>query len=114
MNREKIQKYLPYAAVLLTLLYFGYSMLPAKDRAGDFAFSQFGRIIGINNGRPQPLDTTARIDLMILTHRQQFYDPDTGKTIPATKWMLDCFTSPLPNDKIMPELFFEGVKNGVA
>jgi ABC-type transport system involved in cytochrome c biogenesis permease subunit len=52
------------------------------------------------------------MNLMVLMHRQQLYDADTGNTYPATKWLLDCMTSPIPNDAIAN--LFPAEHRGVA
>jgi ABC-type transport system involved in cytochrome c biogenesis permease subunit len=85
--------------IALPILYFGYFMLPARDKANEFHVRQFGRLPAYDGGRYKPLDTVARNNLMILTHRQSYYDAKQGKSYPATKWLLDVFATPNPMDR---------------
>ena len=106
MNAGKIQKYLPHIAVGLTVAYFGYFMVPPSNRSADFNYHDFGRLPVIGEGRYKPIDTVARMNLMIITHRQTFYDYDADKRYPATKWLLDVQTTPQPSgDDQLEELF---------
>ncbi len=114
MNKTTFQKYLPHMAAGLTLLYFAFVAWPRSDRADDFHYRKFGQIPVIDGGRPKPIETVARMNLMVIMHRQQFYDVETEKTYPATKWLLDCLTTPLPNDRIMSAIFLEGAGKGTA
>ncbi|MSQ95713.1 MAG: hypothetical protein EXR98_14300 [Gemmataceae bacterium] len=114
MNKNTFQKYLPHITAGLTLLFFCYCMAPRSDRGDDFNFGKFGQLLVIDGGRPKPIDTVARMNLMVIMHRQQFYDVDKSKTYPATKWMLDCLTTPLPNDRVFSAIFAEGARKGVA
>jgi ABC-type transport system involved in cytochrome c biogenesis permease subunit len=107
------KKNLTYLAVAATVLYFGYFMVPRADRAGEFKFRDFGLLPSIDQGRLKPLDTVARMNLMVIMHRQQLYDADTGNTYPAIKWLLDCMTTPMPKDAIA-NLFPADAGPGVA
>jgi ABC-type transport system involved in cytochrome c biogenesis permease subunit len=93
--------YAPWYGAALALAYFGFFMLPHAEADKDFHYDKFGQILTIEGGRPKPMDTVARINLMILTHRQSFYDADTKKSYPATKWMLDVLANPVPNDMLL-------------
>jgi ABC-type transport system involved in cytochrome c biogenesis permease subunit len=120
MNQSKLQKYLPHLAVVLTIAYFVSAMRPQTSAAADFNYRDFGRIPVIDQGRYKPMDTVARSYLMVITHRQTYYDYDagekgffaflfgTGKRYPATKWLLDVQTTPLPTDEDMVSLFPSG------
>jgi ABC-type transport system involved in cytochrome c biogenesis permease subunit len=114
MNQHKLERYAPWIAAGVTLLYFGFFMLPMHAANGDFDYHQFGRLHVIDGGRHKPLDSVARANLMILTHRQAFYDRDDKKEYPATKWLLDVMTTPHPNDKILTKLLPQGAQDGRA
>jgi ABC-type transport system involved in cytochrome c biogenesis permease subunit len=101
---EHLARYAPWYGVAVTLLYFGYFLLPVRSPADDFNYHAFGRLPVYDGGRYKPMDTFARTKLMILTHRQDFYDPEAKKYYPATKWLLDVYTSPIPGDHIMATL----------
>jgi len=115
MNASKAQKYLPLIAVGLAVAYFGYFMLPSRSRSGEFNFADFDRLPVIDGGRYKPIGTVARINLMIITHRQTYYDYDTDKRYPATKWLLDVQTTPPPSgDEQLEELFPKGASERSA
>jgi ABC-type transport system involved in cytochrome c biogenesis permease subunit len=133
-----VKRNLTVIAAVLMVLYFGGLMLPASDRVGDFHYHAFGMLPVVDGGRTKPMDTAARMNLMIVRHRQQFSVPDPEKLglvqagtkqgtfefggreypsydeaeaavprqiYPATKWMLDCMTSPLPHDDVLGDIF---------
>ena len=109
MSANRIQKYLPHIAVGVTMAYFAFFMLPSPSRSGDFNFADFGRLPVIDGGRYKPIGTVARVNLMIITHRQTYYDYDADKRYPATKWLLDVQTTPPPSgDEQLEELFPKG------
>ena len=76
----------------LAILWFGIFMLPQRDDPNDWHYRAFGRLPVIDQGRYKPMDTSARMSLMLITHRQQFYDAEDKTTYPATKWYLDAAT----------------------
>ncbi|MBI1832074.1 MAG: cytochrome c biogenesis protein CcsA [Planctomycetes bacterium] len=112
MNATNFKKYLPCAAAVLAVAYFAYFAFYAykgKSPAGDFNYRDFGRIPVIDGGRHKPLDTVARSTMMVITHRQSFYDYDGEKRYPAVKWMLDAMvTSPTSNESFSEILFVKG------
>jgi ABC-type transport system involved in cytochrome c biogenesis permease subunit len=90
----------------VAILYFAAFMFwPHGDDPNDWHYRDFGRLPVIDGGRCKPLDTAARMNLMVLTHRQQFYNPETKTTMPATKWYLDSTTVPVPGNKMLNQLF---------
>jgi ABC-type transport system involved in cytochrome c biogenesis permease subunit len=101
-------RYAPWYGAGLALLYFGFYLLPHHESDKEFHYAKFGEILTIEGGRPKPMDTVARINLMILTHRQSFYDPETKKHYPATKWMLDVLANPIPGDKLLKKFLPNG------
>jgi ABC-type transport system involved in cytochrome c biogenesis permease subunit len=108
------QKLLPASAAVLTALFFIYTMKQPRDAENDWAYHAYGRIPVIAEGRFKPMESVARNNLMIITHRQTYYDAKAEIRYPATKWLLDVQTSPLPNDEAMRELFPEGAMRPVA
>ena len=59
---------------------------------GGFDLETTGRLPVVDHGRVKPLDTLARVNLMILSGRQQYTD-DKGDTQPAIRWLLDVMTA---------------------
>ena len=106
-----VKKYFTPIAVVAACLFFGYHMRPRADAAGDWHVRDFGRLPVIEGGRHKPMDTVARTKLMILTHRQYYYDADARVYHPATKWLLDVQTSPPGNDPLMGQLLPNGAQN---
>jgi ABC-type transport system involved in cytochrome c biogenesis permease subunit len=58
----------------------------------DFHLQEFGRLPVLDHGRVKPIDTLARVSLMILSGRQEYKDAD-GEAQPATRWLLDVMTA---------------------
>jgi len=112
MNATNLKKYMPYLAALIALAYFGFYAYTARPRksapAGEFDYYNFGRIPVIDGGRQKPIDTVARSTLMIITHRQSFYDYDEKKPTrhAATKWLLDVLITPPTSGEMFPEVLF--------
>jgi ABC-type transport system involved in cytochrome c biogenesis permease subunit len=74
-----------------------YLLMAAAGRgqvAGGFDFETAGRLPIVDHGRVKPIDSLARIALMILSGKQDYRDKD-GVTHPATKWLLDVMTAQL-------------------
>ena len=82
MNQSKLPTYLPWIAVGVTLLYFGYRAMPKHDPADEFHYRKFGLVPTLEDGRYKPMDTYARNSLMVITSRQQYYDYKTGEYRP--------------------------------
>ena len=84
----------PARAVAISVAYFAALWMfwpqrgDSREQIG-ITIAAFGRLPVIDGGRCKPLDTAARMNLMVLTHRQQFYNPETqNQHYPATKWYL--------------------------
>lgn len=114
MNAENLKKNAPWIGAGLVLVYFGLFALPGRASKSDIDYAAFGRLPVIDGGRLKPMDTVARTNLMVITHRQAFYDYDTGKRYPATKWMLDALATPPPQDRSLTRIFSKGEKYGAS
>ncbi len=73
---------------------FVYLMLSLVGKRPDSEFNldEFGRIPVLDHGRVKPIDTLARVSLMILSGRQEYTDSQK-KDRPATQWLLDVMTA---------------------
>jgi ABC-type transport system involved in cytochrome c biogenesis permease subunit len=71
--------------------------MPARVPPGEMDLAAFAKLPVMDRGRIKPLDTVARVDLMIISGRQVLRGPE-GKEMPAIKWLLDVFTSERPFD----------------
>ncbi len=110
MNR----RYLPIVFAVLATLYLLSAV--RAPRTGDHALGTFGNLPVVDQGRIKPLDTLARISLMVLSNRQQFYwkrvpgagpegtplfdgtadrdEQDGHARTPAVRWLLDVMAHP--------------------
>jgi ABC-type transport system involved in cytochrome c biogenesis permease subunit len=73
-----------------------YLMMGLAARAEgpkDFHLEEFGRIPIADHGRVKPIDTLARVSLMILSGKQEWEDAEEKKQ-PAIRWLLDVMTAP--------------------
>ncbi len=82
-----MKRFLPLAALLLSLIYVG-STLRAPKNPGAFDVNAFGRLPVLVNGRLKPLDTVARSSLLQLQGRQAVTTPD-GRRLQPVEWLLD-------------------------
>ncbi|MFO0929877.1 MAG: cytochrome c biogenesis protein CcsA [Gemmataceae bacterium] len=71
-------------------LLMGLASRPEGDDA--FHLQAFGRLPVVDHGRVKPIDTLARVSLMILSSKQEYTDAD-GKTRPAIEWLIDLMTA---------------------
>jgi ABC-type transport system involved in cytochrome c biogenesis permease subunit len=79
-------------AIALGGLYLLTAAMPAHVPAGRMNLAAFAELPVVDRGRVKPLDTVARVDLMVVSGRQVLRDAD-GKEVPAIKWLLDVLTS---------------------
>ena len=93
---------LSYVFVGLVGLTLGAILLSAAaghtPAPGTFDFEAAGRLPILDHGRVKPLDTLARINLMILSGKQDYTDA-AGVTQPATRWLLDVMTARFRNQQ---------------
>ena len=72
-----------------------YLLMAASGRTpgeNDYDLETVGRLPIVDHGRVKPLDTLARINLMILSGKQEYKD-EKGNTQPAIRWLLDVMTA---------------------
>ena len=93
-----MKKWLPLLIVLLFAGYLGSKMRPAKDDG--FAFSEFGHLPVMANGRYQPLDSLARNSLLQLRDKASALtsaDPTVSESkrgISAAQWLAEMMFLP--------------------
>ena len=61
---------------------------PVAPRSGKLDLSAAARLPVQEGGRIKPVDTVARVDLRLITHREEYTDAAGGKG-PAVKWLFD-------------------------
>ncbi|MBU6410348.1 MAG: cytochrome c biogenesis protein CcsA, partial [Verrucomicrobia bacterium] len=91
MNKKFFQKWIPPFLAAAIGLWFVVQL--ERPREETFAFSKFGGLPVIADGRLKPMDTLARDSLLQIDARQTLNLqpwlgwPKTPKTIPATEWL---------------------------
>ncbi|MFQ3592570.1 MAG: cytochrome c biogenesis protein CcsA [Gemmataceae bacterium] len=91
-----IRRWLPGAILALGVLYLVGAAYPRKSPANDFDLVGFGQLPVMDHGRVKPIDTYARIELMMMNRRQEYYDarPEReSRKQPATRWLLNLLAS---------------------
>lgn len=85
-------KIFPLGVLGLGVLYLASIMIPRGDKAGDYNFADYRAIPVLDGGRYKPIDTVARINLMIISGKQTFID-NKDQRQPAIKWLLDVMSA---------------------
>ena len=75
----------------LCLLYLLHVLTPPKAD-GPYDLVGFGQLPVVDQGRVKPLDTLARISLMIVSNKQSMRAE--GGKVPAVRWLLDALARP--------------------
>ena len=87
------QRLFPSAAKampVILLVFLGVSPAFAGNTQGvNFDWGPWRRLPVQADKRQKPLDTLAREDMLTMTGRETFADPDTGQPLDATAWYLD-------------------------
>ncbi|MGL6073647.1 MAG: cytochrome c biogenesis protein CcsA [Fimbriiglobus sp.] len=60
-----------------------------RTPSSTYDLETFGSIPVLKNGRHMPLDTSARVNLRLITNKEEYTDYD-DKTLPAVQWYLEC------------------------
>jgi ABC-type transport system involved in cytochrome c biogenesis permease subunit len=92
-----ISRFFPWMAVGVASLYLLVLALPLSESHSKMHLGEFGRIPVVDRGRVKPIDTLARVSLMLISNRQTFIDetdPKNPHEEPAIKWLLDVMASP--------------------
>ncbi|MCE9546955.1 MAG: cytochrome c biogenesis protein CcsA [Planctomycetia bacterium] len=66
---------------------------PERDKADEMHVREFGAIPVMHEGRVKPLDTVARVSLMIVSGQQMSYTDPDGKEQPAIRWLLEVMST---------------------
>ncbi|HEX3100290.1 MAG TPA: hypothetical protein VHQ01_00785, partial [Pyrinomonadaceae bacterium] len=91
----------PVLAVVMAVWFFG-NLQPPKDK--DFAFSQFGQLPVVFNGRLKPMDSVARNSLLEIREKQTVNaEPwkawnEKPKMISADEWLANVMMNPVVAD----------------
>lgn len=85
---KSLNRWGPFLVVLLGALYIAMAARPKPAKRSDFDVQGFAAFPVVEGGRVQPMDTVARLNLMLLSTKQTFTDED-GVRQPAINWLLD-------------------------
>jgi ABC-type transport system involved in cytochrome c biogenesis permease subunit len=97
-----LQKWTPPVLMLVMAAWFFGQLQAPKDTG--FAFSQFGRLPVVFNGRLKPMDSVARNSLLEIREKQTLNtEPwkawnESPKIIPATEWLANVMMNPAVAD----------------
>jgi len=100
--KKVFQKWFPPFLMLAMALWFFGQLQPARDK--DFAFSEFGKLPVVFDGRLKPLDSLARNSLLQIRQTQTAYlEPwkewyERQKKISATEWLANVMMNPATAD----------------
>lgn len=89
----------PAIAVILGFTYFYFQAAQPLDPVDGFHIQEFARLPIVDRGRVKPMDTFARVSLMVMNDGFQTFKPDISKEYendkrqPAVRWLLDVMTS---------------------
>ena len=95
---QKLGRLLPPILTIVMAVWFLGQMQPPKDK--DFAYSNFGKLPVVFNGRVKPMDSLARNSLLQINEMQDLdLEPwkewyETHQTIPAIQWLADVMMNP--------------------
>ena len=96
-----MKKWLPILITGVMAAWFVSTLMPQRDKS--FAFSQFGKLPVVFNGRVQPMDSLARNSLLQIREKQEAnLEPWKGMSahlIPATEWLAYVMMDPATADQ---------------
>jgi ABC-type transport system involved in cytochrome c biogenesis permease subunit len=101
-----MKKWLPLILFAVFAAWAGKALMPPKDKFGQFAVQDFGRLPVLTNGRVQPLDSLARNSLLQLREKQTAnVEPwkdnmERPKILSATEWLMAMLMDPAKADAI--------------
>src|SRR4029079_6934233 len=67
-------RFIPGLAVVATALFFISRMITPASPEEDFNFERFARVPIVERGRVKPIDTLARIDLMLVSDKSDYQE----------------------------------------
>jgi ABC-type transport system involved in cytochrome c biogenesis permease subunit len=79
--------------VALGGLYLLLVAVPSSSSDSQMNLDEFGKIPVVDRGRVKPLETVARVSLMVISDGKQTFKDNEGKVQPAIKWLLDTMSS---------------------
>jgi ABC-type transport system involved in cytochrome c biogenesis permease subunit len=87
-----MKRWIPILITAVLTVWVASSFRTPKDRSGEIATNEFGRLPVVSNGRFQPLDSLARNSLLQLVEKQTVkIEPweSRGKKLTASEWLME-------------------------
>ena len=81
-------RFLPVLVIVPVFAYLAIAAIAPTDPAGAPRLHEFAKLPVMEEGRIKPLDTSARLNLMLISKIQTFKDGDKSGQ-PAIRWLLD-------------------------
>ena len=103
---HKSNPIIPIIAVVLGFTYFCFQAYQPPEAVEGFHIQEFARLPIVDRGRVKPMDTFARVSLMVMNDGFQTFKPDISKEYekdkrqPAVRWLLDVMTSRFSDNHI--------------
>ncbi|MCY2941208.1 MAG: hypothetical protein NTV50_06005, partial [Planctomycetota bacterium] len=103
---HKSNPIIPAIAVILGFTYFYFQAAQPSDPVEGFHIQEFARLPIVDRGRIKPMDTFARVSLMVMNDGFQTFKPEISKEYeqdkrqPAVRWLLDVMTSKFSENHI--------------
>ncbi|VTR92724.1 cytochrome c-type biogenesis protein : Probable cytochrome c-type biogenesis protein OS=Planctomyces maris DSM 8797 GN=PM8797T_06360 PE=4 SV=1: ResB: Cytochrom_C_asm [Gemmata massiliana] len=91
-------RYFPWLMLVAMVIYLLSVFGRMTPKTEPYDLDAFGRIPVVEGGRVKPLDTVARVNLRIVSGREEWED-EAGKKQPAIRWYLDVLSSENPEDR---------------
>ncbi|NBO92848.1 MAG: hypothetical protein EBV06_11155 [Planctomycetia bacterium] len=85
---QTFRRYLPWLVLVLGVLYVASALRPQTDKVGEFRLAAFAGLPISDHGRIKPIDTYARVELMMMNRRQEFKDTKE-RTQSAVRWLVN-------------------------
>jgi ABC-type transport system involved in cytochrome c biogenesis permease subunit len=92
-------RHLHWIVVGIAVFCVAGAAVTVEDPAGSMKLSEFARLPVVDGGRVKPIDTVARINLMLINGHQEFKDVK-GERQTAVRWLLDVMCSRLAKDSV--------------
>ncbi|MSR32089.1 MAG: hypothetical protein EXR99_11335 [Gemmataceae bacterium] len=101
----------PLITVAIAFAYLGYAASPKADPADGFHFQEFASLPVVDGGRVKPMDTFARVSLMVINDGVQSYQDEKKVSQPAVKWLLEVMTSRFVENPVAENLKVFRIEN---
>jgi ABC-type transport system involved in cytochrome c biogenesis permease subunit len=88
------ERVLPWGVAGVAVLILSYAALSTIPAGGKMNLAAAGRLPVVDGGRVKPLDTVARVDLRLVSNREEFSVGAESRMRPAIEWFFDAAAAP--------------------